>query len=341
MTNGFNRRDFVMLAGSATVWPFSAQGQRAERVQRVGLLMNFPASDPEAPIRVAAFLQRLQELGWTDRHNTRIDYRLADSTNLQYAASELVGLAPDVLMVNGTSVLKAVQQATKTIPVVFVNVIDPAGQGFVQSLEHPGGNVTGISNVESHIGAKWLELLKQIAPNLTQVAVVRGTGPGGEAGIEKAIQADAPKVGVKIVPFTARIEAQIEDAIVSLGQRPSLIGPQPFQRANTGLLVPPGAVTRGFRERIVELAARGGLPAIYPYRYYVTGGGLISYGVDTADAFRRAAVYANRILRGEKPADIPVEQATKFELIINRKAAKALGLEVPGMLLARADEVIG
>ena len=293
MTNGFNRRDIVMLAGSATVWPFSAQGQRAERVQRVGLLMNFPASDPEAPIRVAAFLQRLQELGWTDRHNIRIDYRLADNTNLQYAAAELVGLAPDVLVVNGTSVLKAVQQATKTIPVVFVNVIDPAGQGFVQSLEHPGGNITGISNVESRMGAKWLELLKQIAPNLTQVAVVRATGPGGEAGIEKAIQADAPKVGVKIVPFTARIEAQIEDAIVSLGKRPSLIGPQPFQRVNTGLLVLPGAVTRGFRERIVELAARGGLPAIYPYRYFVTSGGLMSYGVDTADAFRHAAVYAD------------------------------------------------
>jgi len=341
MTNGFNRRDFVILAGSATVWPLSARGQRAERVRRVGLLMNFPASDPEAPIRAAAFLQRLAELGWTDRHNVRIDYRLADNTNLQYAAAELVGLAPDVLVVNGTSVLKAVQQATKTIPVVFVNVIDPAGQGFVQSLEHPGGNITGISNVESRMGAKWLELLKQIAPNLTQVAVVRATGPGGEAGIEKAIQADAPKVGVKIVPFTARIEAQIEDAIVSLGQRPSLIGPQPFQRANTGLLVLPGAVTRGFRERIVELAARGGLPAIYPYRYFVTSGGLMSYGVDTADAFRHAAVYADRILRGEKPADIPVEQATKFELIINKKAATALGLEVPAMLLTMADEVIG
>jgi putative ABC transport system substrate-binding protein len=271
---------------------------------------------------VAAFLQRLQELGWTDRHNVRIDYRLADSTNLQYTAAELVALAPDVLVVNGTSVLKAVQQATKTIPVVFVNVIDPAGQGFVKTLEHPGGNIADRTQ-------------RDAGRDCTH------TGTGGEGGIEKAIQSEASTLGLKIVPFTARIEAQIEDAIVSLGQRPSLIGPQPFQRANTGLLVPPGAVTRGFRERIVELAARGGLPAIYPYRYYVTGGGLISYGVDTADAFRRAAVYANRILRGEKPADIPVQQATKFELIINRKAAKALGLEVPGMLLARADEVIG
>jgi len=211
----------------------------------------------------------------------------------------------------------------------------------VQSLDHPGGNVTGISNIESHTGAKWLELLKQVAPNVTQVAVVRSTGLGGEGGIDKAIEAAAPSLGVKLIPFNARVEAQIEAAIVSLGQRPSLIGPQPFQRANTGLLVLPGPVTRGFRERIIELAARGGLPAIYPYRYYVTSGGLMSWGVDTADEFRHAAVYADRILRGEKPADIPVEQANKFELIINKKAAKALGLEVPPMLLAMADEVIG
>jgi putative ABC transport system substrate-binding protein len=341
MTNGFNRRNFIMLAGSATVWPLSARGERAERVRRVGLLMNFPASDPEAPIRVAAFLQRLQELGWTDRRNVRIDYRLADNTNLQYAAAELVGLAPDVLVVNGASVLKAVQQATKTVSVVFVNVIDPAGQGFVQSMEHPGGNITGISNVESRMGAKWLELLKQIAPNLTQVAVVRATGSGGEGGIEKAVQAEASMLGMKVVPFTARVEAQIEDAIASLGQRPSPIGPRPLQLGNTGLLVLPGAITRGFRERIIELAARGGLPAIYPYRYFVTSGGLMSYGVDTADAFRRAAVYADQILKGAKPENIPVEQATKFELIINKNAANAIGLEVPATLLTMADELIG
>jgi len=302
--------------------------------------MNFPASDPEAPIRVAAFLQRLHELGWMDRHNVRIDYRLADSTNVQYAAAELIALSPDVLVVNGSTVLKAVQQATKAIPVVFVNVIDPAGQGFVKSMEHPGGNITGLSNVESQMGAKWLQLLKEIAPNVTQVAVVRASGPAGEAGIEKAIQTAATSLDVKIIPFTARVEAEIEDAIASLGKRPSLIGPQPFQRAGTGLLVLPGATTRGLRERIIALAARGQLPAIYPYRYYVTSGGLISFGVDTADAFRRAAVYADRILRGEKPAEIPVEHATKFELIINKKAAETLGLEVPPKLLAMADEVI-
>jgi putative ABC transport system substrate-binding protein len=176
---------------------------------------------------------------------------------------------------------------------------------------------------------------------VTQVAVVRATGLAGGAGIEKAVEAAASALRVNIIPFTAQIEAQIEDAIVSLSQRPSLIGPHPFQRANTGLLVLPGAITRGFREQIIDLAARGGLPAVYPYRYYVTSGGLMSYGVDTADAFRRAAAYADRILRGEKPADIPVEQATKFELVINRNAAKALGLRVPAMLLAMADEVIG
>jgi len=342
MTSSFKRRDFITLMGSAAVaWPLAARAQRAQPAKRVGMLMNFPASDPEAPIRVAAFLQRLQELGWTDRHNVRIDYRLADNTTMQYSVDELLSLVPDVLVVNGTSVLRAVQQATKTIPIVFVNVIDPAGQGFVRTLDHPGGNVTGLSNVESQMGAKWLQLLKEVAPNVTQVAVVRAMKSAGEGGIEEAIQAAAPKLGVKIIPFTAQVEAQIEDAISSIGQRPSVIGPQPFQRASTGLLVLPGAITRGFRERIIALAARGGLPAIYPYRYFVTSGGLMSYGVDTADAFRRAAVYADRVLRGEKPADIPVEQATKFELVINRKAAAELGLQVPDTLLAMADEVIG
>jgi putative ABC transport system substrate-binding protein len=236
--------------------------------------------------------------------------------------------------------MKAVQQATRTIPIVFVNVIDPVGQGFLQSLAHPGGNITGLSSIESEMGAKWLQLLKEIAPDVTQVAVVRATAPGGEAGIERAIQAAAPSLGVKIIPFTARIAAEIEAAITTLGLRPSLLGPQVFQRVNTGLLVLPGAITRAFRGRIVELAARGQLPTVYPYRYYVTGGGLLSYGVDTADAYRQAAVYADRILKGEKPADLPVQQATKFELVINMKAAKALGLDVPATVLSRADEVI-
>jgi len=340
MTTSFGRRDFITLLGSAAAWPLAARAQPAAPVRRIGILMNFAASDPEAPIRVAAFLQRLQELGWIDRRSVHIDYRLSDNDSVQYAAAELVALAPDVVVVNGSSVLKAVQQATRTISIVFVNVIDPVGEGFVQSLAHPGGNITGLSSIESEMGAKWLQLLKEIAPDVTQVAVVRATAPGGEAGIERAIQAAAPSLGVKIIPFTARIAAEIEAAITTLGLRPSLLGPQVFQRVNTGLLVLPGAITRAFRGRIVELAARGQLPTVYPYRYYVTGGGLLSYGVDTADAYRQAAVYADRILKGEKPADLPVQQATKFELVINMKAAKAIGLEVPPTLLARADEVI-
>jgi len=311
-------------------WPLAARAQEPVRVQRVGMLMSFSASDPEAPIRVAAFRQRLQELGWTDRRNVRIDYRLAGNDSVQKVASELMALAPDILLVNGASVLKTVQQATRAIPIVFVNVIDPVGQGFVQSLAHPGGNITGLSNVESEMGGKWLQLLKQIAPHVTEVAVIGGTMLGGGAGIETAIQAMAPSVGVQLIPFTELQPAsEIEYLINRLARR-----------ASTGLLVLPGAITRGLRERIVVLAARGRLPAIYPYRYYVTGGGLMSYGVDTAETYWRAAEYVDRILKGEKPADMPVQQATKFELVINVKAAKAMGLDVPTALLAMADEVI-
>jgi putative ABC transport system substrate-binding protein len=311
-------------------WPLAARAQEPVRVRRVGMLMSFSPSDPEAPIRVAAFRQRLQELGWTDRRNVQIDYRLAGNDSVQKVASELMALAPDILLVNGTSVLKAVQQATRTIPIVFVNVIDPVGQGFVQSLAHPGGNITGLSNVESEMGGKWLQLLKQIAPHVTEVAVIGGTMLAGGAGIETAIQATAPSVGVQLIPFTELQPAsEIEYLINRLARR-----------ASTGLLVLPGAITRGLRERIVVLAARGRLPAIYPYRYYVTGGGLMSYGVDTAETYRRAAAYVDRILKGEKPADIQVQQATKFELVINVKTAKAIGLDVPTTLLAMADEVI-
>jgi putative ABC transport system substrate-binding protein len=331
MTSYIRRREFITLLGGMTVvWPLAAWAQEPVRVRRVGMLMSFSSSDPEAPIRVAAFRQRLQELGWTDRRNVQIDYRLAGNDSVQKVASELMALAPDILLVNGTSVLKAVQQATRTIPIVFVNVIDPVGQGFVQSLAHPGGNITGLSNVESEMGGKWLQLLKQIAPHVTEVAVIGGTMLAGGAGIETAIQASAPSVGVQLIPFTELQPAsEIEYLINRLARR-----------ASTGLLVLPGAITRGLRERIVVLAARGRLPAIYPYRYYVTGGGLMSYGVDTAEAYRRAAAYVDRILKGEKPADIPVQQATKFELVINVKTAKAIGLDVPTTLLAMADEVI-
>jgi putative ABC transport system substrate-binding protein len=341
-TSKVRRRELIALLGAtAAALPFAARAQRGERLRRIGMLMSFPASDPEAPIRVAALLLRLQELGWTDRHNFRIDYRLAENDiEQQEAATQLAALAPDILVVNGASVLKAMQSATKAIPIVFVNVIDPVGQGFVQSLSHPGGNITGLSNFEPEIGAKWLQLLKEIAPHVMQVALVGATTLRGGAGIETAIQAAAPSIGVKIIPFNARVAAEIEHAIHTGGRVPSLLGPEAFDVASTGLIVLPGAITRGLREQIVGLAAGGRLAAVYPYRYFVTGGGLMSYGIDSADAYRQAAEYVDRILKGEKPADLPVLQGTKFELVINLKTAMALGLSVPNTLLSRADEVI-
>ena len=341
-TSNLSRREFItVLGGMSVAWPLSARAQQDERFRRIGMLMSFPASDPEAPIRVAALLLRLQELGWTDRRNLRIDYRLAENDIEQHeAATELVTLAPDILVGNGTSVLKALQSATQAIPIVFVNVVDPVGQGFVQNLSHPGGNITGLSNFEPEMGARWLQLLKEIAPHVMQVALVGATTLRGAAGIEAAIQAAAPPLGVKIIPFNTRVAAEIEHAIHTGGQVPSLLGPGVFDVAGTGLIVLPGAITRGLREQIVGLAAGGRLPAVYPYRYFVTGGGLISYGIDTADAYRRAAEYVDRIIKGEKPADLPVLQANKFELVINLKTAKSLGLNVPTTLLGRADEVI-
>jgi putative ABC transport system substrate-binding protein len=297
-------------------------------VRRIGVLMGLPATDSEAPIRVAALLQRLQELGWTDRRNVRIDYRLADSNTMQTVAAALVALAPDILVVNGTLGLQALQQATRTIPIVFVNVIDPVGQGFIMSLEHPGGNVTGLSTIESEMGPKWLQLLKEIAPRVKTVAVIGATTLGGGVGIETAIYAAAPSLGVKLVSASPRVPSDFEHVINTL------------DRQNAGLLLLPGPLTLANREGIVALAARARLPAVYPYRFYVTSGGLMSYGVDTADAYRRAAVYVDRILKGEKPADLPIQRATNFELVINLQTAKTLGIEVPPTLLAQADEVI-
>jgi putative ABC transport system substrate-binding protein len=341
MTSDFRRRDFIALVGGATAWPLATYAQGAERKRRIGVVMSFPGNDPEAPIRIAAFLQRLQELGWTDRRNVQIDYRLAgDGIEQARVVGELLALAPDILLVNGASILRAAQQATRSIPIVFVNVIDPVGQGLVQSIAHPGGNITGVSSVGPEMGAKWLHLLKEIAPNMNQVAIVGATTLGGAAGIERTIRTTAVSLGVKVIPFTARVADEIEHKIRTLGLRPSLIGPKSLDVKNTGLIVLPGALTRGRREQIISLAAQGNLPAIYPYRYYATSGGLMSYGADTLDAYRRAATYVDRILKGEKPADIPIQQEGKFELVINLEAASEVGLEVPAELLMRADEVI-
>jgi putative ABC transport system substrate-binding protein len=334
------RRQFItLLSGMTIAWPFASRAQQGDRlrqtrVRRIGVLMTIRASDAEAPLRVAAFLQGLQELGWTDRHNIRIDYRLAESDTVQTVAAAMVAGAPDVVLVNGASVLKAVLQATRTIRIVFVNVIDPVGQNFVASVAHPGGNVSGFSNVDAEMGGKWLELLKRIAPAVTEVGVLGTTTLDGSATVQAAIQKIAPPLGVKLIQVTAPLQPP------QIGSEVEYVFSALARRSNAGLLVLPGAFTQLNRERIIALTARARLPAIYPYRYYVTSGGLMSYGVDTADAFRRAAGYVDRILKGEKPADLPVQQATKFELVINLQTAKTLGIQVPPTLLEHADEVI-
>jgi putative tryptophan/tyrosine transport system substrate-binding protein len=260
--------------------------------------MSLPGTDIEAPLRLAAFLQQLQELGWTDRRNVQIDYRLAESDTLKTVAAALVAQSPDILVVNGSAVLQAARDATRTIPIVFVNVIDPVGQGFVMSLDHPGGNITGLSNIESDMGGKWLQLLKEIAPQVTDVAVI-GDNLGGVAGVVAAIRAAAALSRVKLMAANALVGAsEFEHVFDEFARQP-----------NTGLVVLPGPLTLAHRKQIIALAARSRLPAVYPYRYYVTDGGLISYGVDTADAYRRAATYVDRILKGEKPADLPVQRA--------------------------------
>jgi len=330
MMVNMQRREFITLLGSTGIaWPLTARAQQPSRPKRIGVLMSLPGTDVEAPLRVAAFLQRLQELGWTDRRNMRIDYRLAESETLQSVAAAQVALAPDVLLVNGSLGLKAARAATRTIPIVFVNVIDPVGQGFVMSLDHPGGNITGLSNIESEMGDKWLRLLKEIAPQVTEVAVV-GADLGGGAGIVAAIRAQAPSRRVKLVTASALVaDSEIEHVFNELARQ-----------SNTGLVVLPGPLTLAHRKQIIALAASSRLPAVYPYRYYVTDGGLMSYGVDTADAYRRAATYVDRILKGENPANLPIERATKFELVINLHTAKTLGIQVPPTLLEDADEVI-
>jgi putative tryptophan/tyrosine transport system substrate-binding protein len=330
MSVNMQRREFITLLGSTSIaWPLAARAQQPSRVKRIGVLMSLPGSDVEAPLRVAAFLQRLQELGWTDRRNVRIDYRLAESDTLQSVAAAQVALSPDIMLVNGSLGLKAARVATRTIPIVFVNVIDPVGQGFVMSLDHPGGNITGLTNIESEMGSKWLRLLKEIAPQVTEVAVV-GADLGGSAGIVAAIRAAVPSHHVKLIAASALVApSEIEHVFNELARAP-----------NNGLVVLPGPLTLAHRKQIIALAVRTRLPAVYPYRYYATDGGLMSYGVDTADAYRRAAAYVDRILKGENPADIPVQRATKFELVINQQTAKTLGIQVPPSLLEDADEVI-
>jgi putative tryptophan/tyrosine transport system substrate-binding protein len=323
------RREFITFFGSAAAaWPLAARAQQAERIRRIGVLMSLAADDPEDQARVAAFRQGLQQLGWTDGRNIRIDYRWGAGEPDRYRkyAAELVALGPDVILATGDAT-GPLQQATHTVPIVFVLVADPVSAGYVGSLARPGGNTTGFSFIEYGISGKWLELLKQIAPGVTRVAVLRDPVVPTGIGQLDAIQSVAPSFGVELIPVGVRDAGEIERAITKLARKP-----------NGGLIVTATSLTIIHRELIVALAARQRLPAICGF--YVTAGGLISYAPDTIDQYRRAAAYVDRILKGEKPADLPVQNPTKFKLVVNLKTANALGLDVPLSLQVAADEVI-
>jgi putative ABC transport system substrate-binding protein len=325
------RREFFTFVVSAAAWPLAVRAQQSGRTRRIGVLLHFDNDDPEGRARLTAFLQGLRELGWNADHNFRIDVRWAagDVDRVRRYAAELVGLTPDVVLGGGATAVRSLQQASSTVPIVFAGVTDPVGGGLVASLSRPGGNATGFINFEYSIGTKWLELLKQIAPLVRRTAVIRDpTGVGGGAQFG-AIQATASSFGVEVIPVDARDSSGIEGALMA------------FTRSSDGsLIVTSSRFTFAHRDLIITLAARHRLPAVYPYRYFVTGGGLVCYGPNQTDQFRRAASYVDRILKGEKPSDLPVQAPVKFELVINLKTAKALGLEVPPTLLSRADEVI-
>ncbi|MGZ5873741.1 MAG: ABC transporter substrate-binding protein [Bradyrhizobium sp.] len=325
------RREFVTLVGGMAILSLTARAQQNERKRRVGVLMGLAADDTQAQDRIAAFEQGLQQLGWTDGRNLQIDYRrgAGDTDPTRRYAAELVALGPDVILASGGSVVGALLQATRTVPIVFTQTPDPVAAGFVASLARPGGNATGFTTSEYGISAKWLELLKEIAPGVTRAAVLRDPSIAAGIGQFASIQSVAPSFGVELSPFDVRDDSEIERGITAFARG-----------SNSGLIVTSSSLAAVHREMIITLAARYRLPAVYSYRYFTTSGGLISYGPDPIDQYRRAAGYVDRILRGEKPADLPVQAPTKYELAINLKTAKALGLTVPPALLARADEVI-
>jgi putative ABC transport system substrate-binding protein len=326
------RREFMtLLGGGVAAWPLAAWAQQSERVRRIGVLTNLAADDPEGQVRNTAFAQALAQLGWTVGHNLRIEQRWAagDAERIRRYAAELVALAPDVVLATGAAGVAPVLQATRTVPVIFVLVPDPVGAGFVDSLARPGGNATGFVQFDYAISGKWLELLKEIAPGLTRVAVLRDPATTAGQGQIGAIQAMAPSFGVEVTPVNVRDSGEIEHAIAAFART-----------SRDGLIVTGSALTVFHRDLIVTLAARYKLPTVYFQRIFVANGGLISYGANVVDQYRRAAGYVDRILKGEKPADLPVQAPTKYELVINLKTAKALGLELPPTVLARADEVI-
>jgi putative ABC transport system substrate-binding protein len=326
------RRKFITLLGGAAAWPLAARAQQPSRMRRIGVLVNYTSADADTKADLSAFLQVLEQLGWTDGRNVRIEVRSAQGveSEIRKYAAELVALAPDVIFATGTASMGPLLQATRTVPIVFVSVTDPVGAGYVDSMARPGGNVTGFVPFEYSLSGKWLELLKQLAPSVTRVAVLRDPAITAGIGQFAAIQSVAPFVGVDdVTPINVRDAGEIERAVTMFARSP-----------NGGLILTASALSAVHRELVIALAARYKLPAVYYRRLFVSSGGLVSYGPDIPDHFRHAAGYVDRILKGEKPADLPVQAPTRYELIINLKTAKALDLTVPQALLARADEVI-
>jgi putative tryptophan/tyrosine transport system substrate-binding protein len=331
MSANMKRREFIALLGGAAAWPLAARAQQGERMRRIGVLTPFAANDAEGQARLTAFAQGLHHWGWIVGQNIRIEYRWGDgkADTMRKYATELVALAPDIILASSSAAVAPLLEASRTVPIVFAGIADPVGAGYVESLARPGGNATGFAIYEYSISGKWLELLKEVAPRVTQVAVLRESGIAAGPGQFGAIQALAPSLGVEVRAVDVRDAGDIERALTAFAQG-----------SDGGMIVvgsPAATIQRGL---IIALAARHKLPAVYPFRTFVADGGLISYGPDFNDQFRRAAGYVDRILKGEKPADLPVQASTKYELAINLKTAKALGLTVPDSLLTRADEVI-
>jgi putative tryptophan/tyrosine transport system substrate-binding protein len=325
------RREFIAGLGSAAAWPLAARAQQPERMRRIGVLLSAAADDAEFQVWVRAFLQGLQKLGWTVGRNVQIDTRWAgaNAADIRNHAAELVALAPDVILAHGTSTVTPLLQVTRTVPIVFPVVTDPVGAGLVDSLARPGGNATGFMAYEYSLSGKWLELLKQIVPGVTRVAILRDASQGSGTNYFAVIQAMAPLLGVEVSPVNTGDAGEIERAVTAFARAP-----------NGGLVVTPSPAARLHRNVIVTLAARHQLAAVYPYRYFIPAGGLISFGPDYVDLYGKAAGYVDRILKGEKPAELPVQAPTKYETVLNLKTAKALGVNVPATVLLRADEVI-
>jgi putative tryptophan/tyrosine transport system substrate-binding protein len=326
------RRKFItLLASGAAAWPLASRAQQSDRIRRVGVFMDYPAEHPEGQVRDAAFLQGLQELGWAVGRNVQINYRwgIGDADLMRRYATELVALQPDIILASGTATVGPLLQVTRSVPIVFASVADPVGAGFIANLARPGGNATGFTVFEYGLSAKWLELLKEIAPQVTRAGVLRDPVLTTGIGQFAAIQSVAPSLGVEAIPINLREADEIERAITALART-----------STGGLIVTASALATVHRDLVVALAARYRLPTVYSNRLFVTSGGLICYSPDRIEQFRRAAGYVDRILRGEKPGDLPVQAPTKYELVINLKTAKSLGIEIPPMLLARADEVI-